>query len=152
MFRNIKISAKITGLVLILAIITVVVISYLTYDINREAAIDNLNTNLSVVADNRASLLNTHLEKAASSIKLLQNSETTKNLLSGTASEAPAGGMDLMALMGDDTAASDSIVESDPLTSYLTTVKEIYSFDQVLITDSKGLITASTDKKLKKGI
>src|SRR6185436_6395106 len=100
MFRNIKISAKITGLVLLLAIITVVSISFLTYDINREAAIDKINTNLSVVADNRASLLNAYIEKIVSSLKVIQNSETIKSNLSGTASATPAGGGDLMALMG----------------------------------------------------
>ena len=152
MFRNIKISAKITGLVLVLSIITVVAISFLTYDTNREAAIDKLNTNLSVVADNRAGLLNTHLETAASALKLLQNSETIKNQLSGSATPVPVGdgGMDLMALMKSP-EESDSTAQSDPLTSYLTTVKDIYSFDQVLITDVKGLITASTDKQFKKG-
>ena len=143
MFRNIKISAKITGLVLLLAIITVVAISFLTHDINREATIDKINTNLSVVADNRAELMNAHLEKVSSSLKLLQNSETIKNILNGSASTAPA--FDAGADEGDST------ISSDPLTDYLNELKDIYSFDQVLITDDKGLLTASTDAGLKKG-
>ena len=153
MFRNIKISAKITGLVLLLAIITLVAISFFTYDINREAALDKLNTNLSVVADNRAELLTAHLEKITTALKLLQNSETIKNSLSGTATATPStdGEMDLSASMGDSQGKSDSIIISDPLTNHLNTLKDIYSFDQVLITDTKGLITSSTDATLKKG-
>ncbi len=148
MFRNIKISAKITGLVLLLAIITVAAVSFFTYDINRTATIDKVNTNLAVVADNRAALLNTHLEKISTSLKVIQNLETLKSLLSGTASAPASDGME--ALMGG-APESDSSASSDPLTEYLKTLKDIYSFDQIIMANSKGLITASTDPAFKKG-
>ncbi len=139
MFRNINISAKITGLVLILAIITLMAVSFFTYNINREATLDKLNTNLSVVADNRAELMNAHLEKIRSSVKLIQSSEAFRNILS-----APSNG-------GPDGVGSAASNQSDPLTDYLNNLKEIYSFGQILITDNRGLIQSSTDERFKAG-
>ncbi len=152
MFRNIKISAKITGLVLLLAIITLVAISFFTFTINREAALDKLTTNISLVADSRAELLNTHLEKITFSLKLIQNSETLKNDLNGTAtaSSSTVGGMDMSELMSGE-PDSTTTSEIDPLENHLKDLIDIYSFDQILITDNKGLVATATDSDIKKG-
>lgn len=151
MFRNIKISAKITALVLILTIVTVSAISFFTYNLNVQAAMDKYNSNLAMVADQRAELIRTEVERLEGILHLLQSSETITNQLSGQPAEAPSdGGMDLMALMGDS-GGGDSTVASDPLTSHLTFLRDSYKLEQLLITDSRGAVVSSTDPKIRKG-
>lgn len=146
MFRNLKITAKITGLVLTLAMVTVVAISFFTYHVNRETAEEKLISTLSVVADNRAELLNTRISGIVSSLEVLQNSDALK-----TALAAPAGEPDdMMALMGEGDGSDSSAVQ-DPASVELNNLKDIYSFDQLMITDAKGVIAASTDPAFTKG-
>src|SRR6478609_5823313 len=95
MFRNIKISAKITGLVFLLTLIAVTAISFFTYTVNLQANQDKYANNLSVVADNRAGLLNTYIEKLTFTLGSLQNSEALKSNLASTGSP-DASGMDMM--------------------------------------------------------
>ena len=145
MFRNIKISAKITGLVFLLTLIAVTAISFFTYTVNLQANQDKYANNLSVVADNRAGLLNTYIEKITFTLSSLQNSEALKtNLASGGSSST--SGMDMMG--GDSTSVDGA---ADPLTDFLLSLKETHSFQEVLITDKKGLVVASTDQTIKKG-
>jgi PAS domain S-box-containing protein len=150
MFRNIKISAKITGLVLLLAIISVVAISFFTYNLNLKTITERYNDNLAVTVDNRAALLNTEVDRISSTLKLLQTSDVLKNNLSGTAAPSPDAGMDMVDLMGG--APNDSTeIPSDPLSSYLQSLKDTYGFSLVLVTDNKGLIAASTESAFSKG-
>lgn len=139
MFRNIKISAKITGLVLILAIVTVAAISFFTYQVNREAAEEKLINTLSVVADNRAELLNTRLNGIYTSLELLQQTNSVNNALGAAEVETASP------------AEDDSTASVDPATGALNNLKAAYGFDQLLITDSKGVVAASTDPSFKKG-
>ncbi|HEY5825922.1 MAG TPA: HAMP domain-containing protein, partial [Cyclobacteriaceae bacterium] len=144
MFRNIKISAKITGLVFLLTLIAVTAISFFTYTVNLQANQDKYANNLSVVADNRAGLLNTYIEKLTFTLSSLQNSEALKSSLA-SAGSPDASGMDMMG-GGDSTT-----VASNPLNDYLLSLKDTHSFREILITDKKGLVVASTDPKIKAG-
>jgi PAS domain S-box-containing protein len=118
MLKNIKISTKITILILIISLVTVLAIALLTYHINSNASKEKLETSLSVIADNRAAQLNYHFDHLASSARFLQNSEQVKNLLS---------------------------TSPDSLKSTLEQIQKDYGFSQVFITDSKGGIKVSSD-------
>lgn len=77
MFRNFKISAKITGLIVALSLLTVVAIGVFTYRYNLESSQDKYNNNLSVVADNRADLVNHYFDNASTAIRFVQGSFST---------------------------------------------------------------------------
>ncbi len=118
MLKNIKISTKITILILIISLVTVLAIALLTYHINTNAAQEKLEANLSVIADNRAAQLNYYFDHLASSARFLQNSEQVKSLLSS----AP-----------------------DSLKSTLAQIQKEYGFSQVFIVDPNGGIKVSSD-------
>lgn len=153
MLRNIKISAKITGLVVLVTLIAVVSISYFTYQVNVQALEEKYANNLSMVADQRAELLTTYIDRIASQMKVLQSHEALRANLTG-AEPAPAdGGLDLMAMMGGQAEADSSATAAlaDPLTQELETIKSNFDFQQVTVTDAKGMVAATTDAALKKG-
>lgn len=151
MFRNIKISIKITLIVLLLALVAIAAISLFTFKINLQAEQDRVNTNLTVIADNRAVFIQSHLEKIGATIKLVQSSEELQKQLNDTTAATDSGGLDLMAMMGDTGGGDSSALETDPLTSYLVSVRDNFGIQDLLITDGNGTIKASTNKDLKKG-
>jgi PAS domain S-box-containing protein len=116
MFRNIKISAKITGLILIISLMAVTAIGVFTYRYNLEATQEKYNSNLSALADNRAELINHYFDNAVNSFRLLQVS-----LLS---------------------------VPADSLSHQLRFIKDIYSFETLVVCDPKGMIIASGDDQV----
>ncbi len=118
MFKNIKISTKITALILIISLVTVLAIALFTYHINANSSKEKLEANLSVIADNRAAQLNYYFDHLASSARFLQNSEQIKSLLS---------------------------TSPDSLKSTLAQIQKDYGFSQVFIADAKGSIKVSSD-------
>lgn len=152
MFRNIRISAKITLLVLLLALVAVAAISFFTYKINLQAQQDKINTNLTVIADHRAALVATEIEKITNGLKVLQSAETLQNHLNGVpVEEGDGGGMDLMALMGGPEETDSAAVETDPFTTYLVSLRDAYGYKDLLITDRNGAVKASTNPEYKTG-
>lgn len=159
MIRSIKISTKIILLTLVLALVSVVAISFFTYDYNVKASQEKYLTNLNVIADNRASYFNNLFDKAVQGIKVMQQSETLKNNGNSGAPAADAGGgMDLMAMMGPPPGAEP--VENDtteevlttsssdsPLKQYLIDQKDIFGYEQIYITSTTGSVIAASDNK-----
>jgi len=74
MFRNIKISAKITGLILLLTIASVVTISLFTYKINQKAALEQIGLNLGNVSATNKVVIDNYLATLSHSFQLLQSS------------------------------------------------------------------------------
>src|SRR5260221_11019707 len=111
MFRNIKISAKITGLMVMLSLFAVIAIGLFTYHYNLETSREKYNNNLNVVADNRADLVNHYFDNAIHTFKFLQ-----------------------VSLLG---------MPTDSLRHQLQLIKYIYSFEEIIVSDSKGTIIAS---------
>ena len=111
MFRNIKISAKITGLMVMLSLFAVIAIGLFTYHYNLETSREKYNNNLNVVADNRADLVNHYFDNAIHTFKFLQ-----------------------VSLLG---------MPTDSLRHQLQLIKDIYSFEEIIVSDSKGTIIAS---------
>jgi hypothetical protein len=79
MIKGIKISTKITLLILFLSVIAVTAISFFTHDYVVKLSEEKFTTNLNVIADNRAAYFNNLLDRAVTSIRLLQESETLKS-------------------------------------------------------------------------
>src|SRR4051812_21059950 len=118
--KGIKISTKITLLILLLAVITVTAISLFTYDYVIKINQDKFTTNLSVIADNRAAYFNHYFDKAVSSIKILQESETLKS--GGVAPAGPTtGNADLTSLTAapdDESISTPAVTSANPLAEY----------------------------------
>jgi PAS domain S-box-containing protein len=116
MFKNIKISTKITILIVAISLVTALAVSVFTYEVNVNASKEKLNTNLSVIADNRATQLTHYFEHLSSTINFFQNSPQIKAIL----------------------AAPDSLRET------LTKASEAYQLEDVFITDTNGTILVSS--------
>jgi PAS domain S-box-containing protein len=121
MLKSIKISTKITILILIITMVSVLAMALFTYHINSNASKERLQTGISVIADNRAQQLNHYFDHLAFSAHFLQNSEQVKTLL--------------------PTAA-------DSLKSLLRQIKSENKFRQVFITDPKGEVLVSSEDNM----
>ena len=121
MFKNIKISTKITILIVAISLVSVLAISLFTYHINVKNSEEKLHTNLSVIADNKSAQLSHYFAHIASTVNFLQNSPEIKNLLSSS---------------------------PDSLQSTLTKAKETYGFEELFVSNSSGtiLVSANTQK------
>jgi PAS domain S-box-containing protein len=159
MIKGIKISTKITLLILLLAVIAVTAISLFTYDQVIKTNHDKFVTNLTVIADNRAAYYNHYFDKTVSSIRLLQESPILKN----GASIQPivsTGEEDLMELTSNEesTETSDLSAPTEELAptgepqqtsvaDYLRQQKELFGFEEIYITGKTGSIVAATNGK-----
>ncbi|NOS94311.1 MAG: cache and HAMP domain-containing protein, partial [Cyclobacteriaceae bacterium] len=120
MFKNIKISTKITGLIVIICLITLLAISLFTYQINENSSLDKKGAELTALVDYRAAQFNYYFDHIAASVAFFQHSSVIKNGLS---------------------AAPDSLV------SILAQVKDDYGFQRVLITDPNGGVKVDSENK-----
>ncbi len=151
MLKNIKISTKVTLIILIISLVAVTAISFFTYEYNLKANQEKFINNLSAIADSRAEHFKVYFEKAVTGIKVIQQSDRVKG---GSQSAAPdAGGFDLMAMMepAEEETTSEEYASANPLDEFLLQQKENFGFDQVYITSTSGNIVASTDPSLKSG-
>src|SRR5215831_10831765 len=111
MFKNIKIRAKITGLIVTLVAVVALAFAILTYQVNVKAERDKLNLSITAIADQQATMLTNFFDHATTTAKFLQNSTELK-------SELAAG--------------------PDTVNATLRSIKEIYSFNEVYLTDKNG--------------
>jgi HAMP domain-containing protein/putative methionine-R-sulfoxide reductase with GAF domain len=98
-----------------------------------------------VIADNRAELVQTQIEKYVSYIRLVQQSKELENALQNM--DVPENeGLDLFDLMGGapEEDSTSLIEESDPLTDHLSHLKSLFKFESLTLTTPDGLISAST--------
>jgi PAS domain S-box-containing protein len=124
MFNRIKISSKITWLIIAMAAVSVVSICWFTYKINVNSLRDKLNTSVASAADQQAELLNNFFEHITTSSKFIASSE---------------------ALLKSLSASPDTIATS------LKSIQEIYSFKHVFLTDKRGTVLSSTNPEVEKG-
>jgi len=118
MLKNIKLSAKITGLIVALVTAVIVAFAVLTYKINVKAEQDKLNSSIPTIADQQSEMLNLFFDHINTTAKFLQSSDQLKKQI----------------------AASP-----DSLEATVKNIKEIYGFGEVYITDKKGTALVSTD-------
>jgi PAS domain S-box-containing protein len=163
MMKSINVSTKITILIFTVSLAAVVAISFFSYDYHVKSNREKYATILTALAEERASLLENHLAKAAGAVQLLQHSDMLK---AGGVAPAGGGGMDaLMAGMPDmgpppdAAAAPDSTLPStgtaattsDPLVDFLTDEKFALGVDEIYIASTAGVVVSSTDPEIKAG-
>ncbi|MBS1491245.1 MAG: PAS domain S-box protein [Bacteroidetes bacterium] len=124
MFKNLKISAKITGLIVLLVAMVAVAFSVFTYRLNVSAEQDKLNASLTAVADQQALLTNHFFEHISTTAKFLQQSESIRQIISS----AP-----------------------DSLSKTLNSLREVYTFQAVYVLNKEGNVIVSTDTENPKG-
>jgi PAS domain S-box-containing protein len=117
MLKNIKISTKITGLIVVICLLTVLSISIFTYHINNIGSVEKSGAELSVIADNRVSQLNYYFDHITSTITFLQHSNEIKKHLANS---------------------------PDSLQLILARIQADYGFGEILITDAHGAVKASS--------
>jgi PAS domain S-box-containing protein len=133
MIKNINISTKVTILIIVIALIAVTAISLFTYDYNLKTNQEKFTNNLNVIADNRAAHLNAYFNQVTAYIRLIQSSEK----------------------LGANAAADSTLTALPPaeinFSDFASQQKDIFEFDQVMITTQNGEILASTDPKKASG-
>jgi len=151
MIKGIKISTKISVLVILISLVAVGAISFFTYDFNLKTNREKITNNLSVITENRAAQINTYFDNVAYHIALMQSSDEIKN--GGGSTAAPADDFGAMFDMGGGEASSDSTSETagSPLEAYLQSQKDVLGFNQIYIMSKVGAVATSTDRKLKAG-
>lgn len=157
--KGIKISTKITAMVLLISLITVSAISFFTYDYNLRTNREKFLNNLSVITDTRAEQVNSYFREIRQTIWLLQHDTRIKT---GTAAAAPAAdfGFDFPSDESTDATTTETTTDSatadagaseETLSDYLKAQKEIFAADQIYIASLSGSISASTDDDRSSG-
>lgn len=146
MFKGIKISTKITALVIVISLVAVGAISFFTYDFNLKTNREKVINNLNVITENRTAQINTYFDKVKYGMSELQSASEIKNGGEST-SAAPSDGFAFD--MPSDSASEPAA--GSPLEDYLNSQKDVLGFDQLYITSKTGAISASTDSKLSSG-
>ncbi len=149
--KGIKISTKISALVILISLVAVGAISFFTYDFNLKTNREKITSNLNVITESRATQINAYFDKITHAITLLLASDELST--SGTTTEAPADEFGTMFDMGGETA-TDSTSETtagSPLEEYLAKQKDTFGFDEIYTTSKTGAIASSTDTNLKSG-
>jgi PAS domain S-box-containing protein len=145
MMKGIKISTKITLLILFLSVIAAAAISFFTYDYLVKTNQEKYATNLSVIADNRAAYLNHYFDKAVAGIKVLQESDMIKKGSSST-----NGGGDPFSMTAENESTAGDVAEPASgisLLDFLQRQKDIFGFEEIIITSTTGAIVAATNGK-----
>lgn len=137
MMKGLKISTKISLLILLLSLVAVSAISFFSYDYLRKINEDKHRTSLSVIADNRAARLNAFFDQTQAQLALMQESAA---LQGGT---APVDDVMTLTAMPDETNAASP----NDAGSYLKSQKDKFGYDALYLTSPSGLIIASTDGK-----
>ncbi|MBL7859298.1 MAG: PAS domain S-box protein [Cyclobacteriaceae bacterium] len=153
MMKGIKISTKITLLILVLSLVAVIAISFFTYDFITKNNQEKFSSSLNVIADNRAAYFNTYLDKVVFAIRLIQDAEIVKT--NGNAQTIPPATEEVDMFATEDSEAEEEVEEGSlptastlsPLQAFLVKQKEIFGFDKIMITSPSGAIVASTDGK-----
>ncbi|GCC50172.1 PAS domain S-box protein [Chryseotalea sanaruensis] len=147
MLKNIKISTKISLLVLLLTGLAIVAISFFTQDYNKKNIYEKYAATLGALAETKSDYVDQQAERIKQALVILQNSDVLKNQNSPAPEE---GGMDLMDMFGGgdeaaDESESDSLAGADPVISFLQTQKELFGFESIMIITPKGSIIKSTE-------
>jgi len=140
MLKKLKISTKIGAVVVALTMLSVIVISFFSYRYNQKAVEQKNITALSSSSSSQALVVDQQLSSIELSIKVIQQADVVKNQSTGDTSADNGGGADLMAMFGGEEAPA----ESNPLTDYLSSQREVFNLQEVyLVADNKTIVTAS---------
>ena len=175
MFKNISISTKITGLVVVIVLIALLVISYMAYWLNKSDVQDSYSQNLKVVAEAQAVKVDAIFSNLVNSIEFLQASKT---ILEGTIAsesstensdfgfgdpfgsgdvddpfaEEESGSFDDFGLEAPDFGTTEPTREAVyDVQGYLNTIKSSFGFKDIFITETTGKVRFSTYSNIGAG-
>lgn len=168
MFKNIKISTKITGLVVAMALITVLAVSFFTYDYNLKARQEKYGANLGVIADSRALNIEYFFNHQSAALSQIAELSSLKTALDDIKNDDDGGFFFSMSddeeeesdeLNDEETEDEDEdeelLFEDEPaldnIGGIISKLKNEYKFADIVILNSKGIISASTNPGWKKG-
>lgn len=124
MFKNLSIRIKITALVVVVVLITVAVISLLSFNYSQDTIEKRYAEGLGVLATSRADKIQNHFNKVIQMLDLLN--------------DAPE------IIQGSDPAAADQEEEYD-VNKYLHLFKQNFQFANIYIVNRSGKVLHSTD-------
>ncbi|MEM9856250.1 MAG: PAS domain S-box protein [Bacteroidota bacterium] len=160
MFTSIKISAKITGLVIVMVIITLLGVGYISYHVSKRDVRERFNNNLQVTAEQRASKLNHYYEQVRANLQFLSTNQiivegaipaTTPSLQTEEESS------DLQVDDNDFTAENFDFAAPEPIKpeydvlGFLNSIKQAFSYPDIFIVERNGVIKYSTNASLTAG-
>ena len=119
MFKNLSISQKITTLVAIVVLVTVAVVSMLSFNYSKDAIESRYSEALDVLADSRADKIETHFDKVIQTLNLLQTTPEVA-IQADASTSASGGGMMDFFVVDDDDDESEASEEEDPFAMFNT--------------------------------
>jgi PAS domain S-box-containing protein len=142
MFSNIKISTKISLLVILLTGLAIAAISFFTQDFHKKNIYNRYASTIESLAESQAALVSAHVERTRHALTFLQQAE----VLTSTAAPTDAG-MDMMAMMGSGEESSEPAAESstDSALDFLNLQKDLYGFEAIMLTSGTGSILKATN-------
>ena len=173
MFRRLKISTKITGLVLIMVVMTLIAISYISFTLSKQAIRERYDESLIVLTNHNADRLDRYFGQIKANLEFVIKTKTIKDGVKSQP-QTQAGSLDFFSAptddpfaMGDnsfvtedqgssgedpgfDTAPAEPEVSYD-VNGFLSDIKAAQGYADILITEPNGKITHSTNSAIKSG-
>ncbi|MEM6522192.1 MAG: PAS domain S-box protein [Bacteroidota bacterium] len=158
MFRRIKISTKITGLVITMVVISLFAVGYISYNMNKRDVRERFNNNLLITAQQRANKLDYYFNQVIGDLKFLSTNQIIVEGSMPKATSTQPLTESLNQLGVEEEAPSDFdfgvLEESGPtydVSGFLNSVKESLGYDDIFITETNGVIKFSTNSLLGEG-
>jgi PAS domain S-box-containing protein len=153
MIKNINVSTKITLLILAIALVAVIAISFFSYDYHVKSLQQKHQANLSAIADNYASYFNNYFERGGLAVKVLQSSDVLTQAAQPASSPAsdPMMGMDMPMDIGPPPDAAPGPTSSEggsSVATFLAKQKETLGVDDIIITNTAGSVIETTNPAL----
>ncbi|MGD1957884.1 MAG: PAS domain S-box protein [Fulvivirga sp.] len=179
MFKRIKISTKITGLVIAMVVITLLAVGYVSYHMSKRDIRERFSNNILITAQQRSSKLNHYFEQVRANLEFLS---TNQIIVEGTVStsesevisfEEPTNEFDDSDLgseeptdefeesdLGSEEAIFEDVFDfSEPeaakpvydVPAFLNSIKQAFGYPDIFITETNGVIKYSTSTSLGAG-
>ncbi|MDN4166946.1 PAS domain S-box protein [Cytophagales bacterium LB-30] len=134
MFKSIRIGSKITGLVFVVALISVLTVSFITFNLSRQALEEKHLENLNVIASLKAERIESFFKQTRVNALLIQDSELIR------------AGLDVASEI-DEFNLEEKLVEIDyTVGRYLQSSTSTFAYSGVYIVNHEGLVLYSTSR------
>lgn len=137
MFKNIRIGSKITALVFVVALISVLTVSFITFNLSRQALEEKHLENLNVIANLKAERIETFFRQTKTNALLIQDSELIR------------AGLDVSSQI-DDSNLEEKLTEIDyTFGRYLQSLTSTFAYTAMFVTNQDGMVLYATNKDLQ---
>jgi PAS domain S-box-containing protein len=161
MWKNFKISSKITIMVILAVLISATTIGFISYRIAARTSEKNIGAGIQAVNNARAAEIDATLSRVHTAIAIVQNSETSIAALTGEISGGDEGGFGLdFSFDGEDEEDEmdmdmdmdmDSTSGGEEVGSFLQNLSKNLGLGNITLVKSNGKIAATTDASIKVG-